>query len=248
MKKHALLAFLLWAVLTAAGEAVAITWDYFPLGAAEEAEIVDDAFNALVVMSVPVIAFVLAVMIYSILRFRQRAEQLEDGPPIHSNKRFVITWFTVTSLLTVVLMIFPGTLGLLELRDHSDPEDQLVVAVQSSRWIWILTYPEQGLTTTEMVLPIGREVRFEVTSTDVLHSFWVPAFRMKIDAVPGLKTFVYATPDRIGTFKDDPGYRLQCAELCGLGHSDMRAIVRVVAPEEFEAWVAENKPSASLTR
>ena len=116
MKKHALLAFLLWAVLTAAGEAVAITWDYFPLGAAEEAEIVDDAFNALVVMSVPVIAFVLAVMIYSVLRFRQRGEQLEDGPPIHSNKRFVITWFTVTSLLTVVLMIFPGTLGLLELQ------------------------------------------------------------------------------------------------------------------------------------
>jgi cytochrome c oxidase subunit 2 len=248
VKKHALLAFLLWAVLTAVGEVVAVTWDYFPLAAAREADIIDDAFYALVVMSVPVVAFVLAVMIYSILRFSQRGEQLEDGPPIHSNRRFVIAWFTVTSLLTVVLMIFPGTLGLLELRDHSDPVDQLVVEVQSSRWIWILTYPKQGLTTTEMVLPIGREVRFEVTSTDVLHAFWVPAFRMKIDAVPGQKTFVYATPTRTGTFDNDPGYRLQCAELCGLGHSAMRANVRVVEPGEFEAWVAENKPSASLTR
>jgi cytochrome c oxidase subunit 2 len=234
--------------LTAAGEVVAVTWDYFPLGAAREADIVDDAFYALVVMSVPVIAFVLAVMIYSVLRFRQRGEQLEDGPPIHSNRRFVIAWFTATSLLTVVLMIFPGTLGLLDLRDHVDAEEQLVVQVQSSRWIWIMTYPEQGVTTTELVLPIGREVRFEVTATDVLHSFWVPAFRMKIDAVPGQKTFVYATPDRTGTFDDNPGYRLQCAELCGLGHSDMQASVRVVEPEEFEAWVAEHKPSASLAR
>jgi cytochrome c oxidase subunit 2 len=234
--------------LTAVGEVLAVTWDYFPLAAAREAEIVDDAFYVLVVMSVPVIAFVLAVMLYSILRFRQRGEQLEDGPPIHSNRAVVIGWFTVTSLLTVVLMIFPGTLGLLDLRDHTDAEEQLVVQVQSSRWIWIMTYPEQGVTTTELVLPIGREVRFEVTATDVLHSFWVPAFRMKIDAVPGQKTFVYATPDRTGTFDDDPGYRLQCAELCGLGHSDMRASVRVVEPEEFEAWVAENKPSASLAR
>ncbi len=248
MKKHALLAFLLWAVLTAAGEAVAITWDYFPLGAAEEAEIVDDAFNALVVMSVPVIAFVLAVMIYSILRFRQRAEQLEDGPPIHSNKAIVTGWFTITSALAILLIIYPGTLGLLELRDHSDAEEQLLVQVQSSRWVWIITYPEQGVTTTEMVLPVGREVRFEVTATDILHSFWVPAFRMKIDAVPGQKTYVYATPTRTGTFDDDPGYRLQCAELCGLGHSAMRASVRVVEPEEFEAWVVENNPSASLTR
>tara|TARA_B100000315_G_scaffold132101_1_gene121551 strand:+ start:650 stop:1396 length:747 start_codon:yes stop_codon:yes gene_type:complete len=248
VKTHALLAFLLWAVLTAVGEVLAVTWDYFPLAAAREAEIVDDAFYALVVMSVPVIAFVLAAVIYSILRFRQRGDQLEDGPPIHTNRGVVIGWFTVTSLLTVVLIIFPGTLGLLDLRDHTDAEEQLVVQVQSSRWIWIMTYPEQGVTTTELVLPIGREVRFEVSATDVLHAFWVPAFRMKIDAVPGQKTFVYATPDRIGTFDDDPGYRLQCAELCGPGHADMRASVRVVEPGEFEAWVAENKPSASLAR
>ena len=259
MKKHALLAFLLWAVLTAVGEAVAVTWDYFPLAAAREADIIDDAFNALVVMSVPVVTFVLAVIIYSVLRFRQRGEQLEDGPPIHGNKRFVIAWLTVTSLLTVLLIIFPGTLGLLELRDNhiNDPasrEADMVVEVQGSQWLWTVTYPEEGITlysavkTQAIVLPLEKLVRFDVTATDVLHSFWVPAFRVKIDAVPGQVTTVFARPNTTGTMGGDSGYRLQCAEICGLGHKDMWFEVRVVEQVEFDAWVTENKPSASLAR
>jgi cytochrome c oxidase subunit 2 len=91
----------------------------------------------------------------------------------------------------------------------------------------------------EMVLPADRRVKFEVTATDVLHAFWVPAFRMKIDAVPGGVTTTYATPNVTGGRDDDIGFRLVCAELCGTGHSVMAMPVRVVEPDEFEAWVAE---------
>lgn len=249
MRRDALMVGSLWLLLTLAGEAAAVSWDYFPLAAAEEAKIFDDAFRILVMMAVPVFAFVLATMLYSVFRFRQRGETLEDGPPIRSNSKFVTAWFTVTSALTVLMIIFPGTTGLLELRDRGDPRDQLVVQVEGQRWVWRITYPEQGVVSfTEMVLPVGREVRFEVSATDVLHAFWVPAFRMKIDAVPGLETLVYATPDRVGTFEDDAGYRLQCAELCGLGHAVMSIPVRVVEPGEFEAWAAQQIPTASLNR
>jgi len=91
----------------------------------------------------------------------------------------------------------------------------------------------------EIVLPVDRRVRFEVTSTDVVHSFWVPAFRMKVDAVPGLTTTVYITPNRTGSLADDNGFRLQCAELCGFGHYVMGVPVRVVEQGEFEAWIAQ---------
>jgi cytochrome c oxidase subunit 2 len=83
-------------------------------------------------------------------------------------------------------------------------------------------------------------VKFEITGTDVLHSFWVPAFRMKIDAVPGKVTTLYVTPTVVGAFDDDPNMRVQCAEICGTGHARMRTQVVVVEPDEFEEWLAES--------
>ncbi|MCL6650066.1 MAG: hypothetical protein K6U89_17260 [Chloroflexi bacterium] len=116
-----------------------------------------------------------------------------------------------------------------------------VVRVEGARWLWKISYPQYGVTSRELVLPVGRRVRFDVTATDVLHSFWIPAFRMKIDAVPGMTTRVFITPTATGSFEDNFHFRLQCAELCGLGHNLMRSPVRVVDPAEFEAWVARVK-------
>lgn len=118
----------------------------------------------------------------------------------------------------------------------------LVVQVEGSRFSWKITYPQHNVTTfKELVLPVGKHVRFDVSATDVLHAFWVPAFRMKIDAVPGLPTTVYATPNKTGSFEDDSGFRLQCAELCGILHGNMTVPVRVLEQGQFDAWVAQQK-------
>lgn len=251
MKRDALIVFVLWLTLTLIGEVVAVLWDYQPLAAAQEADVVDEAFFVLVVLAVPVVAFVVAAVLYSVLRFGRRKGELEDGPPVRSNGKVLVAWFGVTTALTILVIIYPGTIGLLELRDHShgasSSEGGMVVRVEGSRWVWKVTYPKQGVTSYgELVLPVGRQVRFEVTSTDVIHAFWVPAFRMKVDAVPGRVTTIYATPDKTGTFENDSGYRLQCAELCGLGHALMTVPVRVAEPAQFDAWAAQQAPTASL--
>lgn len=245
VRRDFLLAGLLWLVITAIGEVVAVNWDFQPLAAAKEADIVDEAFNALVYMAIPVCAFVFAAVIYSFIRFRRSGQDFEDGPPIQGHKWVIGGWLAVSTALTVVVIIFPGTIGLLDLRASADTPDDLVIQVEGSRWVWKMTYPDQNVVSfTELVLPVDQKTLFEVTSTDVLHSFWVPAFRIKIDAVPGRTTTIRVTPDQTGGEEVDAGFRLQCAELCGLGHLVMKVQVRVVEMDEFEAWVAQKTTKA----
>lgn len=239
MTGHLRNAAVLWLVLTAVGEAVALRANIYPPAAAEEARVVDAAFRLLLLLAVPVFTFVLAALLYSVARFRIRGEPRVDGPPLHGRGAVPWVWLAVTAALAVYVIFNPGLRGLAELR--ANPTADLVVRVEGARWLWKISYPQYGLTAREVVLPVGRRVRFDVTAADVLHSFWIPAFRMKVDAVPGMTTRVFITPTAVGSFEDNFHFRLQCAELCGLGHNLMRSPVRVVAPEEFEAWVAEVK-------
>ncbi len=242
LKQHLLYAAILWALFTLVGEVIVFSYNPLPLVAAEEGEIVDHAFKVLTVMAVPVFAFVVATVAYSVFRFRRRGEPGEDGPPIRGSGPVIATWLVVTTALTVLVIIFPGTTGLLELRAKAKNED-LVVRAEGSRWFWKVTYPEHNITifgpANELMLPKDRRVRFEVTSTDVVHAFWVPAFRIKIDAVPGRVTTTYANPTLAGGQDLDSGFTLVCAELCGTAHALMKMPVRVVEPDEFDAWVAE---------
>lgn len=249
MRRDALMVALLWLFLTGGGEALAVTWNFLPAAAADKAQTIDHAFRVLVILGIPVCTFVFAALVYSVVRFRRKGEPEEDGPPIRSSRPVVATWLAVTTALTILTIIFPGTTGLLELKDNGQTDDDLVVLVEGSRWVWKISYPQQNVTTfTELVLPVGQQVRFDVTATDVLHAFWVPAFRMKVDAVPGRVTTVTVTPDRTGTFDDDSGFRLQCAELCGLAHSAMKVPVRVLEPAEFEAWAAQGASAQTISR
>lgn len=240
MRKDILMVALLWVALTAAGEALAVVWQPMPGAAAEEAVIVDQAFRTLLILAVPVFAFVVAMLLYSVLRFRSKGQPAQDGPPIHSRRWVVATWLAVTVGLTLLMIAHPGLTGMAELAARSEKEADLVVKLEALRFAWKITYPEQKVSTfKELVLPMGKHVKFEVTSLDVLHSFWVPAFRMKIDAVPGMVTTTYATPDKTGGFQENPNLRLQCAELCGVGHGVMTLPVRVLEQGEFDTWVAQ---------
>jgi cytochrome c oxidase subunit 2 len=242
-RKHVLAAISIWIVLSLGGFALA--FGYVPLkgGASAQGVVVDDAFWLLTVLAVPVFTSVLAVILYGLLRFRANGEPSEDGPSIRSNTPFTILWVVISAVLCTFVIIHPGITGVNELRAYDGEDVDLVVNVQGTRFAWFLQYPAKNIKTSrELVLPVGAVTRFNVTSKDVIHSFWIPAFRVKIDSVPGMTTRVVATPNRIGAFEQDVNFRLQCAELCGLGHSTMSIPVRVVTEAEFETWIANQTP------
>lgn len=228
---------LIWLGLTVALEIAWFSVDMFPSRYAREAEIVDEAFNLLTVLGIPVFSFVLAMVLYAAIRFRNRGDVSEDGPPIKTSKPVVVTWLIVTTGLALFILINPGFVGLAALGADRDPD--LVIQVEAQRWQWVATYPNGAEVRDELVVPVDTRIRFDITSVDVLHSFWVPAFRVKMDAVPGLTTQVMVTATALGSFADDPSLRLQCAELCGIGHARMVMPVRVVSQDEFASWLAE---------
>jgi cytochrome c oxidase subunit 2 len=228
----------LWAIATVAGELLLLpAINYVPASASEEGVIIDQAFRQLIAWGWPVFTFVVVILIYSLLRFRSPDDSGEDGPPIRTSIRVYSAWTLITIALAAVVLVNPGIKGVLELR--ANPNADMVVQVTAEQWGWIYSFPEYGVTLDdpdELLLPVDSRIRFEVTSDDVIHSFWIPAFRMKIDAVPGRTTVMYVTPT--GTTDDLYNMRVQCAELCGTGHARMRtAQVRVVETAEFNEWI-----------
>lgn len=237
MKRHGIIVALLWLIFTIAGEAIVLSVNLLPIQGAEEAAIIDDAFNLLMMLAVPVAALVLAMLIYSVLRFR-RAEEDEEGPPLRNNKPVAWIWVLGSTVLAIAIVFNPGIKGIREL--EANRTSDLVVQIEGSQWHWKVSYPQYGVTydqALQMALPADTRVKFEITSRDVLHSVWVPAFRLKMDAVPGKTNTMYLTPTQVGDYETDPTYRVQCAELCGTGHALMRMQVRVLEPDEFEAWL-----------
>lgn len=229
----------LWAVLTIVGELLAVFVDFYPLARSDKGEDIEHAFRVLIYMAVPVFTFVVSVLVYSVLRSSTSEFPGEDGPPISGRGAAPVVWLAVTSGLALVTIIYPGIVGINDLF-FEDEETDLVVEVEGVQWAWIFRYPEQDITTiNELVLPLDRNVTFEITSTDVLHSFWIPSFLMKIDAVPGKTTEITLRPTSAGSFTTDPLMRVQCAELCGLAHAKMIALVTVMEAGEFDLWAAE---------
>lgn len=246
MNRHAIYAAILWVVLTAIGEWLAFTLNLFPMAAAEEAQIIDEAFRFLLILGVPVATLVLALLFYSVIRFRVAGETEQDGPSIRTHRGLTWLWLGVTSALAIYVIFNPGLKGLREL--SANPNEELVVQVEGQQWHWKVDYPDYNLSydrALQIAVPVDTRVKFELTSADVIHSFWIPAFRMKMDAVPGRTTAMYVTPTETGSFADDTNMRVQCAELCGTGHPHMQMEVLVLEPDEFEQWVAEAKMTAS---
>lgn len=246
MRRDLTLAAVLWVLVTLASVAVGrfvIQEISFPTAGAAEAAIVDGAFMALTYMAAPVFGVVIAVLLVAVWRHRARGPET-DGAPLRGHGAVPRVWFAITTALALVMIVYPGLTGLWELRHHEEPD--LEVHVTGAMWQWTVEYPAAGVKVAgaqEFVLPAERTVQVNAKSVDILHSFWVPAFRQKIDAVPGQVHTIYVTPDRPGD-PSDIAYRLQCAELCGVGHAVMAMPVRVVEPAEFERWLASQRRAA----
>lgn len=235
-RRHLLTAGAIWLVASAIGIAAVLTAGrILPMAGSREATIIDGAFVLLTVVSVPVLMLVVVGLLYSALRFRARSEDDADGPAIHGHRPFELGWLLVTFVLVAFLALY-GSLGLIEIRGEASHD--LRVQATALQWQWRFEYPDLGITSKELVVPVGERILVTITSRDVIHSFFVPAFGVKMDAVPGRTTTIAVTPTEVG------GYRLQCAELCGLGHTRMTANVAVVSVVDFEQWVETQRQAA----
>ncbi len=217
------------------GIAISLLIDWFPEDAAGSASQIDTLYDVLLVCSVPVFVLVMTIAIYSVVRFRAKPGDMGDGPPIHGNTRLEVIWVTIPFIMVTVLAIY----GWIVLDDiEAKQGNEMVVNVTGQQFTWTFEYPADKVQTNELVLPVNRPIEFKIRSKDQIHSFWVPQFRLKSDAVPGLTTQIRLTPDKEGR------YEVVCAELCGLGHATMRQFVRVVPPDEFRSWVSDQKEAA----
>jgi cytochrome c oxidase subunit 2 len=217
------------------GIAIALAIDWFPQSAAGSADQIDTLYDVLLICSVPIFVLVMTITIYSVIRFRAKPGDMRDGAPIHGHTRLEVIWVTIPFIMVTALAIY----GWIVLDDlEAKQPNELIVNVTGQQFTWSFEYPREKVEASELVLPENRPVEFRIETKDVLHSFWVPEFRLKSDAVPGLTTKIRLTPNRIGR------YQVVCAELCGLGHATMRQNVRVVAPADFDAWLDDQKEQA----
>jgi cytochrome c oxidase subunit II len=191
-------------------------------------------------LQVKIIAFLFALivvpMLYSLLFFRRRKGDTTDAAHVEGNTNLEIAW-TIVPLFVVIGLAFIGAQNLAETR-RVDP-GAMVVNVTGFQWGWRFDYPDYGITSTELYLPVNKQVLLKMTSTDVLHSFWVPEFRVKQDLVPGRITELRITPTIIGDT-----YKVRCAEICGTSHAYMENPVIVVDDLNFDAWVVEQQAIA----
>lgn len=228
-RRHLLTAAVVWLVLSVLGVVLVAGVQVFPVIASREAEIEDRAFVLLAAASVPVLMFVVVGLAYSALRFRA-TDEVTDGPPVHGHTRLQAAWLGGSLLLVLGLFVY-GTVGLVDIRGAQTADFE--VDISAEQWLWHYKYPATGVKSSELHIPVGRRVHLNITSIDVIHSFWVPAFGVKQDAVPGRPTHIYLTATEPGTY---PG---MCAELCGLGHTGMTTTVVVSDQASLDAWLSQ---------
>ncbi|HEY8492201.1 MAG TPA: cytochrome c oxidase subunit II [Dehalococcoidia bacterium] len=196
-----------------------------------QGETITDLFSLTNVLGLLVALLVAGVLGYVLLRYRAR----RPGEPsrVHEHRALEITWTATPAVLLAGLFVVT-VLVMVDVDEDPPPaENPLLVQVVGNNWWWEFRYPELGVVTAnELHVPVGRPIRFEITGDDVIHSFWVPRFGRKMDAIPGRTNVMTVTVEEPGT------YQGACTEFCGLQHAWMRILVVAQTPQEFQAWVA----------
>lgn len=206
----------------------------------DQAHDADRVWDLFLWLGLAVLAFVVVLILYTIIRYRRRSDQL----PIqkHYNIPMEITYTAIP--LLVVLGLFAVTFVSVSAVEDSDNDPDLEVDVTAFQWQWAFGYPDTGVTVVggpgddlpELVLPAESTVQFNLESLDVVHSFWITAFRFKHDIIPGTpRSFAVDIGDQVGEYPNAG----VCAEYCGLDHAFMRFEVTVLAPDDFDAWLAD---------
>jgi len=219
-------------VAAAVGIVLALLIPWFPTKGSVQAGRVHTLYEVLLIATIPIFVLVETVVLFSVWKFRMRPGQEEmDGPPIHGNTRLEVVW---TALPAVLILGLCGYSYSVLRANEASKKNEMTVNVTTRQFAFEFGYPEAGgkqVLSSELYLPINQPVVFKLRSLDVIHSFFVPNFSEKLDAVPGIVTTLRVTPDVMGT------YPVECTELCGAGHSLMRSSAHVVTQAAFQRWL-----------
>lgn len=211
----------------------------------EQAEGQRTIMTVLAAVATPVVLMVFTNLAYALVFFRQPRGAALEGPAIRGNHQVQTIWIVTTSLIVLGLAAY----GTYELEAHyghgsgSGPNPltkpsgtELPVQVIAQQWLFTYRYPTYGgVETTSLELPVDKNIEFQVTSLDVVHSFWAYKLGVKADANPGVENIAYVKPTKIESFE------VRCAELCGIWHANMTNPGKVVSESEFNTWIAEQQ-------
>ena len=248
--RHGLRIFLIWLVASAIADPVIwFVWGpHMPPGdMSSSASSQQFDINVMAIMAAPVMLGVIIYSIYAMIVWRYREGDEEDGPPIHGDTRIQVSWIAVTSVLVLSLFGF----GFYELAAPAGAGagegpspiwkpngSTLQVQVIAQQWRFTYRYPQfGGFETTQLGLPVNQNVAFNVTSLDVIHSFWAYQLGVKADANPGVNNIAYTRPLHTGSVT------VRCAELCGLWHGAMFDTGQVMPVSGFQAWAHATETS-----
>lgn len=204
-------------------------WMWFTPSVTPEGEAIGAIFYWILWLCAVLFVGIHAIMIYFAIVYREG--EREETADTHGHLGIEVTWTIIPTILMVVFGLYTyDVYGQIV----EPPEDALTVNVTAQQFAWQVEYPDQGIKmSNQMVLPSQRSIRFEINSMDVLHSFYVPSFRMKQDAVPGMTTVM-----SLKKIKENGQYDIKCAELCGVGHYRMNADLTVISPDQFDRWAS----------
>jgi len=192
-------------------------------------EVVDRVFLYILVVTVSLLCLITFLMVYFVIRYQKRRNP--QPVDVHENIWLEIVWTIVPTLL-VLTMFFYGLTGFNFLKRA--PEGAMKVKVIARQWSWLFEY-ENGMRSTELRVPIGKPVNLSLISEDVIHGFYVPAFRIKQDVVPGMVNHLWFQPTQVGSFD------VLCTQYCGLQHAKMATQIVVLPENEFNQWYQKGK-------
>jgi cytochrome c oxidase subunit II len=205
-------------------------WSGFPLFPEQASTIasrVDALYYYLLIVSAFFILLIFGLIFVFAVKYRRRSED-EQARPIMGNIALEVTWIVIPFILVMVMFAWGASLYFTA---FNPPPDALEIFVVGKQWMWKVQHPEGRREINELHVPVGYPVKLTITSQDVIHSFYVPAFRIKMDAVPGRYTQIWFEANKVGT------YHLFCAEYCGTAHAGMGGRVVVMTPSEYEQWL-----------
>ncbi len=189
---------------------------------------VDQAFWYILGVSIVLLFGITVVMVYFVVKYRRSKNPVASD--IRDNYPLEIIW-TIIPTIIALSMFYVGWSSYVGLR--TVPDNAMEVEVIAQQFSWIFVYNNDKEVENELVVPLGRAIKLNISSLDVIHSFFLPAFRIKVDAVKGMPTYGWFYADKIGE------YDIECTEYCGIDHSAMVAKLKIVPEKEFKTWLLE---------